>query len=208
MTTYAVMQTRIADELARSDLTSQIQKAILSAVAHYQKERFYFNEAVGTFSTVASQAWYSSSDLADLATLAEIDTLRLATGATSYRLLATTIQWIEERDNSTAITADPTHYAYYRRQLRLWPTPNQTRTVTMNYIDVPAALSADSDSNCWTTDAEALIRYRAKGDLFANVIRDNPEEITLCKQLELVELSSLKAAGVRLGSGRIVPTQF
>lgn len=208
MTTYAILQARIADELARSDLTTNIQYAIKSAAAYYARERFFFNEAVTTFATVASQSWYTSSDLAAIATLSEIDVMRIALGTTSYTLTPTTIGWIEEQENSTAITSDPTHYAYYRRQIRLWPTPNQVRTITMDYVAVPAELSADGDSNCWTTDAEALTRYRAKWDLFSNVIRD-PAEAGIYKQLEIAEVSSLRAASARVaGSGTLVPTQF
>jgi hypothetical protein len=45
MTTLAQMKTRIAQELRRNDLTTEIANAISTAIAAYQYERFYFNQS-------------------------------------------------------------------------------------------------------------------------------------------------------------------
>ena len=56
MTILSVMQARIADDLARPDITNQIADAINDAIAHYQSTRFYFTETrTASFSTVAGQ---------------------------------------------------------------------------------------------------------------------------------------------------------
>ena len=72
------MKTRIADEIARDDLTTQIGYAINDAISAYNNERFYFNETRDlTFYTVASQELYTSSDLADMPNILKIDWIKL-----------------------------------------------------------------------------------------------------------------------------------
>ncbi len=206
--TYGDMQTRIADELARTDLTSQIQLAILSAIAHYERRRFYFNETTSTFSTVANQEYYSSSNLADIATLVEIDSIRVTISSTRYTLIPRDFAYLDAICTNASATGNPTDYCYYQEQIRLYPIPSTARTVTMAYIKRLATLSASGDSNAWTTDAEELIRQRAKCDLFANVIR-SPDEAMACRQYELIALDNLTAETVsRISTGHIRPTAF
>jgi len=54
--TYVDLQNRIADELltGATVTTAQIKLEILSAIQHYERERFWFNEAQTTLSTAAS----------------------------------------------------------------------------------------------------------------------------------------------------------
>jgi hypothetical protein len=206
--TYGDMQTRIADELARADLTAQIRPAIQSAIRHHERERFYFNEAIGTFATVPGQAWYGAADLAAIPDIVEIDVAKLAAGPSLYTLARRTIDAIEAADAATSLQADPTDYAYYRQQLRLWPTPSLARTVTLSYVQRLAALSADGDTNAWMGDAEELIRARAKADLFANVIRDLQEAAPM-RELEAEALARLRAETVqRVTAGRLTATAF
>src|SRR5262252_6598248 len=57
------MQDRIADELMRGDLYSQIATAINDAIIIYQHERFRFNETFTcTFQTVVGQQNYNASN--------------------------------------------------------------------------------------------------------------------------------------------------
>ena len=78
MATYLEMRTRIADELANDgDIsTAQINNAIQSTIADYAGEQFWFNEAVSTFSTVANQELYTSSDLAAIPSIIKILSVR------------------------------------------------------------------------------------------------------------------------------------
>src|SRR5262245_10529722 len=132
--TYGDMQTRIADEISRDDLTSQIRLAILSAIKHYKRQRLFFNEVIATFSTVASQTWYSSSDLPDIPNMVEIDSLKCTVSGNVYMLVRRPFEYLEQIDTSSSLTADPTDYAYYRQQIRLWPTPSAARTMTVAYV--------------------------------------------------------------------------
>src|SRR3990167_8249278 len=74
MTTLAVMKSQLADDLNRTDISTQIATAIESAIDHYRQTRFYWNETRGsTFATVASQSRYTSSDDADIPLWFQLD---------------------------------------------------------------------------------------------------------------------------------------
>ena len=74
MSTLTALKATIADDLARSDMGSQIAAAITAAITHYKTTRFYFNETRGsTFTTVASQSRYTSADDADIPLWFDLD---------------------------------------------------------------------------------------------------------------------------------------
>lgn len=174
MTTYSTLRARIADEISDSNLTSQINAAIQSAIAFYERQRFYFNTRVtDTFSLVADQEYYGSAALAAIPYLIEIDDMYATIGTTRYQILPATFEEIAYMQTGD-VTADPPYrFAYHAQQLRMYPIPSTARTVTMADHYRLTALSADSDSNAWTTDAEELIRCHAKHDLAQNVINDD-----------------------------------
>lgn len=59
--TLGYMIDRIGDELARADLSTQIQVAVSDAITQYQKERFRFNETfTATFQTQVGQQNYNT----------------------------------------------------------------------------------------------------------------------------------------------------
>lgn len=172
--TFGDMVNRIEDEVADTsgDIETFVQRAIKSAIAHYQRRRFYFNEKVDTFSTVVGQQWYTSSDLSDIPNIVEIDSVVLTIGTTPYRLTPRSEQWMDDVYGGTSDVGDPTDYAFYRKQLRLLPIASAVRTVTISYVYQPSALSASTDTNVWLTDAEELIRQRAKALLKVDYLED------------------------------------
>lgn len=210
MSTLGTMEDRIIDELARSDLQSQIRKAIQSAVKHYERQRFYFNETQVTLTTSSSQEYYSSADNADIPNLVEIDSVRQTIGSTHEPLNERDFAYIDAVSSSSSAFGDPTDYAYYAQKLRFYPVPNQARTIVVSGVKKLATLSTTTDTNAWMTDAEELIRMRAKCDVFANVIRDvSGEELARCKQYEMDALNELRGeTAQRTMTGRTRPTQF
>lgn len=173
MTTYAIMKARIADDIARTDLTSQIAQEILSAVKFYERQRFYFNTRVSdTFTLVANQEYYGSSDLAAIPNLITIDDMYVTVDGVRCHVLPVPFDDIADAQNGYVVRDPPYRYAYYAQQIRMYPIPTATRTVTMADHYRLTALSSDSDSNAWTTDAEELIRNRAERILYSKIIKD------------------------------------
>lgn len=167
---YGQIQTRIADELNRTDLTSQIKLAIVSAVEHYERERWWFEETlVTTVSTVASQNYVSD---AVISTLAIIDKIQLTVSGSKYTLFPVPYdEWATEAATSST-SGQPTEYAYYQDRLYLFPTPGSIYALTISGVQRLATLSANGDANGFTNYCEELVRQRAKADLRCNILLD------------------------------------
>lgn len=188
-TTYGVMQSTIAYELGgRSDLTSQIQGAIQTAIAKWERTRFYFNELNDTngFSTVKGQEFYTSSDYALIGTIVHIDKIHALVSNNRYTLEPRTWQYIEDYAVNPSVQAPPTgisDYSYYAETLRFYPIPDGVYPITISGTKRLSALVNSGDSNAWTQDAEALIRCEAKLDLYLNVLKDFEQAAVIKMQI-------------------------
>ncbi len=194
MATYGDMQTRIADELINDGdiTTAQIQKAIQSTIADYVGEQFWFNEAVSTFSTVASQELYTSTDLAAIPNIIKILSMR-TNNSNSYNgeINGVTNDQIEDIQDGS-VTGIPNYYSRFANKIRLYPIPDAVYTVKVSYIATLSTLSADSDTNAWTEDAEEVIRQGAKKRLAADILHSD-EIATRCAAMEKAALDGLRA---------------
>lgn len=210
MTTLSVMKARIADELARDDLTSQIAYAITDAIDRYQSERFWFNESRDlSFSTVASQEYYTSSDNALIPNLYAIDGVFMTVGSTVTELKPYDVQEIERLSDNGTQTGEPFGYCYYQKKIRLYPVPTQVYTVRVPGLVKFAAPTSDSEAdNVWMTDAERLIRSRAKYNLALDVTRDTELATTMAAAVSEA-FDQLKGRTNRqTGTGTIKTVQF
>lgn len=210
MTTFGTMQTRIATELRRSNLTAEIQDAIQTVIKRYNSKRFWFNEDRSvTFSTVAGQEFYSSSDNANIPNFSQIDAVTLTRTATDrYPLEPRTFAELEQWSDSSTSTGLPSSWAYYANQLRLYPIPNAVYTVRISGVKRGSTLSATADTNFWMTDGEELIRTAAKAELYRHVIRGTEQADSLEAKTQRV-LGDLRAeTAQRLGAGAVVATEF
>lgn len=209
MTTLGTMEDRIADELARSDLASQIRKSIVTAVNHYEREPWWFLEGrSNTFNTVAAQEFYTSSDAAFIANIQSVDAMTITISSNRYPLNRRQYREIEAASILATSYGQPQDYAYYARQIRLYPIPDAVYSVRVSFSENTTTLSATTDSSNWTTIGEELIRYRAKWDLLMNVIK-NPEEATVMKNLEMEAYSQLRFESTEnSSSGKIKAMRF
>jgi hypothetical protein len=170
MTTYAEMQTRIADEFVNEAITSdQIQNAIKSAIKHYEREPFWFNQTTSTFSTVAAQELYTSVDLADIANIIRIDSMQLTSGSTKVRLRGVDNRHIDDLQDGS-VTGEPELYSRYSNKIRLYPVPSAVYTIQIDHVYKLAVLSDDSDTNAWTDECEEMIRQASKRILAADIL--------------------------------------
>lgn len=175
MTTYVTMRSRISDELANDGeiTTAQINNAILTAIKHYERKEWWFNQKVGTFSTVANQELYTSSALSDIPDIVFIQSMLIGASSTTKKPL-------RGLDNSNiddlqdgAATGEPEFYSRYADKIRLYPIPTSVYTVTASYIYKLTTLSADGDTNAWVDECEELIRQSAKRILATDIIHED-----------------------------------
>ena len=167
MTTYAIMKARIADEFVNESITTaQIENAIKTAIKHYEREGFWFNQKTGTFATVASQETYASADNADIPYIVRIDTMRSSFGNILKPL---TNEQIEDMQDGS-IEGSPGFYTRYENEIRLYPIPDTAYTITMGYVYKLTTLAADADTNAWTDECEELTRQAAKRILCTDIL--------------------------------------
>lgn len=209
MATYLELQTEIADQLARSDLTNQIKTAIKDAIEHYQRQQFYFNEErTLTFSTVDGQEFYGSSDNANIPNLAVINVLTATINGNRVPLTAKPYGVLDEISPDTNLEGSPIYYAYYARQIRFYPIPDKAYPIRVSGIWRLTELSADQDENVWTTEARQLIRARAVAALALDYQHD--EQMALrARAREEDALRALRAeTAARVLTSGIMPTEF
>jgi hypothetical protein len=171
MTTYGDMFNRIGDEIQDASLMTQVQRAIQDAIAVYEPTRFYFNQTIGTFSTVANQEYYAAADFADIPLLIEIDSLLVTIMGVKSPLQVNDYQEMDRVQNGTW-HGPPRAYSYYGQQLRLYPIPDAVYPLTMSYHHRLTPLALAADTNAWMVDGEMLIRQTAKSMLAIDVLQE------------------------------------
>ena len=204
MATYGGMANRIISEIARSDtsITADVQAQILSAIEFYASQRFWFNEKESTITTSSSLAVYAFP-----ADMQQIDSVVMwDSSGTKIDLGPKTFHEINGMDSGRDF-GKPSWYATYAQQFRLYPVPNGTFTFVVSHQYRIATLSASTDTNAWTNEAESLIRARATKLLHAIKFKD-PESASVCEEWERQELERLRMqteklldTGVLRGSG-------
>jgi hypothetical protein len=169
--TLGDLKTRIADELARADLASQIALAVTDAISEAVTHRFWFMETRGIEIPVSSGTAVYVSD--DISNLIEIDRLVLMVSGGRRTLREMNDDELDRLNDGTAPTGEPYAYSRYGDELRIYPTPSQNYTVYIDGVTRGTTLDADADSNIWTTTGERYIRALAKRNILAEVIQDS-----------------------------------
>lgn len=165
MTDFATLKARIADELSRSDIDSQIENHVLDAIKRYRTKPWFFGQTEATLTTAPNDR-----DYAVPGDFLAVETLKVTFNNDDYLLHPRSLAWINNL--STDVTGQPNIYALYREQLRLYPIPDDTYTLTLSYLFFATTPSADTDETEWTGDAEELIRASACRTLCLTVLRD------------------------------------
>lgn len=176
----SAMKSRISRDLARPDFPStstDIADAITTAIEQYQNTRFRFSDttpnAPPTFPTVAGRYIYTSADNANIGTLLKIDYVTIQIGNTLQELWRSTAEDIVLYNQVNTMQGQPSSYAYEGNQLLLAAVPSDVWTLTLRLFKLVAAPASDSEANNpWMTDAELLIRSRAKYEIAVHRTRN------------------------------------
>lgn len=225
MTTLAAMRTRIADDITRTDLSSQITNAINDAIKLWEGERFAFNEKRYLINTVDGQEYYDLSGSGLLTSegaatpagemVLEIDSITNTVNDYPYPLSERTQAWFDRYASlPTQYKGQPDSYGIYGNQLRLFPIPDSSGPGVGGVFPIrisclarlgPTPLAADGDTNAWLTEGELLIRSHAKIILGRFPLRDQ-ELIALAQNEADNAYTSLKRKmAAKAFTGRIAP---
>lgn len=212
MSTLATLKSRIADDLARDDLTSQIADAITQAIDFYQEERlFWMDSRSTTFSTVAAQSAYTDSDDANIPLWIKIDDLLIEDSDGQVygpldRLDQTSMETLLD---SSASTGRPECWSLYDDTFYFHPIPDAAYTVRPLGQLLVAAPGSDSEpSNKWMTKGFELLRCAAKGYVFLHTMKD-PDQASMMAVAAERELGKLRRdTSKRTATGRIKPSCF
>lgn len=204
MSTYLELQQRIAnDYLNRSTFTSEVKRSILAAVRFYERRRWRFNETATSIATVASTTFAALP--ANL--LVPLEPYQITQNGSVIPLIEDTLEEVlAMRANAT--TGPPTHYAIFGNKIEFAVTPDSAYSTTMYYIKSLTELSADSDTNSWTTGAmQDLIVYHATKLMYSGVLR-NTVEAAKFANLEGAILAEVSSEREQFFHTRLKPTVF
>lgn len=208
--TLAQMKLDVADEIARADLTNQIASKIYEAIDHYQAQRFWWSESRDiTFNTVAGQEFYGTADNVAIPTLSSFDYVILYLGQVPWPLTRRTDVQMEVLNQNGLVRGQPFNFSYYNEQLRLGPVPDAAYSIRIAAHQSVAPPATDAEiGNPWMTNAEKLIRSRAKYELYLHVIR-NMEMAQAMASAVTEAHEMLKGKTNRLtGTGIVAPMAF
>jgi hypothetical protein len=210
MTDRTTIEAQVADDLARSDLTSQITAAVDTAIRSYRFERLGFNEAYKVTATLST-----SADVMTLASISvrfrKLDRLRIVRAAGDYLdLYHRDYDWIMSRQD-VRVVCQPAEYAVYNNAIHFDSMADQDYTILLDGIkelgNASASYSA-GDTSAWFNDGRELIRHRAKRELYANVLKDM-ELAAAAGAAEKEAHRIIKAElGEQISTGFIRPTEF
>lgn len=188
MATYDGLAGQIIAEIGRGDtsLTDTVKLHIQHAIRKYQRERFWFNEASGSISITSSTASYNWPT-----GFIQADSVTLTANSNRYQLEVMSFSDMDAIDSGRYF-GRPSSYAIFNQQFRFYPVPDTSFSVTVKYQRILTTLSATSDTNAWTNEAQNLISAAVRKALYATYYKD-PESAQIEDMREREELEALKA---------------
>jgi hypothetical protein len=187
MGTFAEMEQRIIAEMHRDDVAAVVDDYINDAIKHYARYRFWFNEKKTSMPTAEGVEYYDWP-----IDLVELDRLLI-----TYNSILTPLDRVspEELDDigvpaqtgGTTNRSKPYCYSLYAKQFRLYPKPDAIYLLTLNYLVLDDRIPLPTGSTAvtvWTTEAEELIRTRAKKLLVGQFIPTSQDTVGWIQLLE------------------------
>lgn len=201
MTDLAGLKARIADDLERDDLTTQIAAEIPLAIEFYADRSFHFLEDDATVDTTAAQAYVA---LPDGLRVSRPHDLEIDIGSTRYDLRKMTWRQYRRSAQVNQSSGQPTDYAYRNGRFYLYPVPNQAYTITTYGIFDEPELTTGTSENAWTNEALKLIAAEVEMRLARDVLRDDKRmrNAQLAVIQELAELTGKSTRRRRTGKLR------
>lgn len=196
----ATLKAKIADDLERTDLTSQIAAAITASIAFYADKPFWFLEDEGTVNTVANTAYVAVPTGLRYAPRCDVE-INLGSYSRKLRKLS----WSEYRRRARIVTTsgEPTHYAYRNGRFYLHPAPQDAYTITAFGFYDEDALASGTDVNAWTDTARDLIAADVAMRISRDLLRDPEREGNARRAAEIAFNDLIRKGNLRKGTGRV-----
>ena len=184
MTTFLDVRDRVADQLARSDLSAQIDREIQLAITRYNRRVTWLHEVRAvTLTSVAAQAWYSSVDVStgagpqDVAgrtavDVSDIQSVRYMRTADYDDLKQVRYSDFERFFDTTGSAGRTSYFTLYAGQIGLWPVPAGVETFTMSVVCKPVVPSSAADTSVWFDQAQELIENAAASAICRKFLSD------------------------------------
>jgi hypothetical protein len=155
ITTYAELQTAVADFLNRDDLTSAIPTFISLAETQMQREIRHHKMMQRSEAEIDSRYFGLPPEW--------LETVRFhVAGDRTYRLELTSMDdMLQLRQANADLSGRPTHFAHIGEQLEVYPTPDGTYDVELLYYEKIPALSESNTSNWLLADHPDAYLYGA-----------------------------------------------
>lgn len=163
--TYQTLLDRISRDFRRGDLATDIPRAVLEAIRHFQNEPFYSADATyGPIATVVGQKEY---DLPSDFSLPIDGGWTITANGVTYPLVLISVQEIDALDSDPVNPIDgvPLNIALHGSQFKIWPVADSTDyEINVRYLakQAPPDLPTSS-STFWTNDGQDLIYHYARG---------------------------------------------
>jgi hypothetical protein len=215
MSDFQTIKRRIAKEMKRAELSasaSAVESSVLSAIAHYEKRRFSWNEFNGAVkSTVASTSFVTLS-ITSVPRILRVDTIRMVIGNRDYPLVKRTWGEIDSID-SAQWYGYPEQYVIHSNEIRFYPPPNAvypTRIAGVKRLDEISLGATGGATNAWVAidQGEEMIRLKAKADLFRDELRNPSLANYFDDAAERKFKETNKENVAKIATGRTRPTRF
>lgn len=184
MTTFLDVRTRIADQLARSDLDTQIDREIQLAIARYNRRVSWLHEVREvSLTSVAAQPWYSEVDVSTgtgpqdvtgrtTVAVSEIQKINYMRDPDYDDLRQVPYREFECFFDTTGASGRPTYFTLYAGQIGIWPVPDAVTVYTLSAVVKPAIPSLATDESVWFDQAQELIENAAAAAICRKFIQD------------------------------------
>ncbi len=184
MTTLLDVRNRIADQLSRSDLSTQIDREIQLAITRYNRRVSWLHEVRGaTLTTVAAQIWYDSLDISTgegpqdttsltaipVSDVQQIDYMR---EANLDPILQRSYRDFERLYDVTGSSGRVSYFTLYAGRIGLWPEPSGVQAITLSVVVKPQVPASATDTSIWFEQAQELIENAAAAAICRKFIQD------------------------------------
>lgn len=208
MSTFGEMEDRIADDLNRTDLSTQIRKAINRAVDFYKKEPLWFTETSGSFTTSASAISYGTTDSNLPTDIDKIHYAEMTVSGSKYDLDIWPFEKLKNL-NVTNSVGEPEAIAWWQNKLWFYQIPIIARTVTLYYTKSYPVYTANAtgSTNDFMSYAEDLIEARSRWWVNSRIIKDR-QSAQDDKAQEMDALEGLRSVNENYANTKVQPTSF